>query len=182
MLEPEEKEIDGIGFKYQPLMLKQSRAMFDGLAQRFGPAIASAVEGLSEADINSDMEFSAMLGNVSKSAGGLLRGVVAGLDPTYHEKIANELAKQTEYKNEGGSYVPLEPAVREVMFGAKLLTETKLIAWCLSVQYSDFLEPLRTLGMSAMSLRGMAVSALGSPPGSTGSSIESPPVPSTPTA
>ena len=137
---------------------------------------------MSEADINSDMEFSAMLGNVSKSAGGLLRGIVAGLDPSYHEKIANELAKQTEFKNEEGNYVPLDPAVREVMFGAKLLTEAKLIAWCLSVQYSDFLEPLRTLGMSAMSLRGMAASALGSPRGSTGLSTESQQAPNTPTA
>ncbi len=182
MLEPEEKEIDGIVFKYQPMMLKPSRAMFDGLAQRFGPAIASAVEGLSEADINSDMEFSAMLGNVSKSAGGLLRGVVAGLDPAYHAKLADELAKQTEYKIEGGNFVALGPDIREMMFGAKLLTETKLIAWCLGVQYADFLEPLRNLGMSAMSLRGMAVSASPSPRESTGSSIESPPAPSIATA
>ncbi len=147
MLDPQEKEIDGIEFRYQPMMLKPARAMFDGLAQRFGPAIASAVEGLSEADIDSDMELSAMLGNVSKSAGGLLRGIVAGLDPSYHAKIADELAKQTEYRNESGNYVELAPAVRELMFGAKLLTEGKLIGWCLSVQYADFLEPLRTLGM-----------------------------------
>ncbi len=182
MLEPQEKEIDGITFKYQPMMLKSSRAMFDGLAQRFGPAIASAVEGLSEADINSDMEIGAMLGHVSKSAGGLLRGVVAGMDPAYHAKLADELAKQTEFRNEGGNFVPLGTDIREMMFGAKLFTETKLIAWCLSVQYSDFLEPLRTLGVTAMSFRRMGGLPSTSPTESTGSFTESQPAQSTPTA
>jgi hypothetical protein len=163
MLEPQEKEIDEIKFRYQPMMLKPSRAMFDGIAQRFGPAIASAVEGLSDADIENDMEFERMLGNVSKSAGGLLRGIVAGLDASYHEKLANELANQTEYVNEAGNWVPLVPAVREIMFGAKLLTETRLIMWCLGVQYADFLEPLRGLGMKALALRRMGASPSASP-------------------
>jgi len=155
--------------------------MFDGLAQRFGPAIASAIEGLSDADIDSDMQIEQMLGNVSKSAGGLLRGVVAGLDPSYHEKIANELATQTQFRNEGGNFVPLEPAMREMMFGANLLTETKLVVWCLGVQYADFLEPLRDLGMTAMSFRRMAGSPSVSPTGSIGSSTESPQAQSIPT-
>ncbi len=44
MLDPEHKEIDGTEFCYQPMMLKQSRKQFDQLSQRFGPAIASAIE------------------------------------------------------------------------------------------------------------------------------------------
>jgi len=155
------------------MMLKKSRAMFDGLTQRFGPAVASAIEGLSDADINSDMDMGAMLGNVSKSAAGLLRGFVAGLDPTYHAKLADDLAQQTRYRNEHGNFVSLAAGdVREQMFGANLLTESKLIGWCLSVQYADFLGPLRTLGMSAMSFRKMAGSTSGSPKESTGSSTE----------
>ncbi len=182
MLETEEKEIDGIWFKYQPMMLKDSRRMFDGLAQRFGPAIASAIEGLDQAEIDMDMKVNEMLGGVVKSAGGLLRGFVAGLDPSYHEQVANQLAKGTEYQNESGNYVPLDNNTRETMFGAKLLTETKLIIWCLSVQYSDFLEPLQQAAMTAVSLRGMALSALESRGGSIGSHTGSPRATDTATA
>lgn len=182
LLPPEEKTIDGIDFMYQPLMLKQSRAMFDKLAQRFGPAVASAIEGLSEAQIDGDMELAQALGGVTQSAGGLIRGVVGALDPSYHAALADELAKQTQYRNESGNWVPLGDDVRQMMFGCRLLTETKLIAWCLGVQYSDFLAPLRRLAMQAVSLRGMAISALDSRQVSTGSPTESPPATNIPTA
>lgn len=182
LITAEEKEIDGIRFRYTPLMLKQSRATFDELAQRFGPAIAAAVEGLGAAELNADMEIAQVLGSVTDSAGALLRGFVGGLDPAYHAKLADALAKQTEFVNDKGNWLPLGDNIRELMFGARLLTETKLIWWCLSVQYSDFLAPLAKLGQQAIALRGMATSASGSPKASTGSSIASPSVTSTPTA
>ncbi len=172
MLDAQETEIDGTVFRYQPMMLKKSRGMFAQLSQRFGPAIASAVEGLGDADLSPDMEITQALGTITQSAGGLLRGVVGALDPAYHEKLANELAAQTQYQKEAGGFVPLDNSTREVMFGANLLTEYKLIVWCLGIQYSDFLAPLRGLGQQALALRGMAGSVSKSPEGLTGLSTE----------
>ena len=182
MLDAQEKEIDGIHFMYQPVMLKQSRTMFDKLAQRFGPAVAAAVEGLGTAELTGDMEFAAALGGITDSAGGFLRGVVAGLDPAYHAALADELAKQTQFKNSEGNLVPLGDSEREVMFGANLLTETKLIWWCLSVQYADFLAPLGKLSQQALGLRQMAMSALESQKVSIGSPTGSQSATSTPIA
>lgn len=183
MLEPEDKEIDGHEFRYHPMMLKPARKMFDQLSQRFGPAIASAIEGLGNANIDQDMEFAEMLGGVTDSAAGLLRGIVAGLDPTYHAQLADTLAGSTLWKHpDSGEYVKLTSELREVMFGKNLLTESKLIWWCLSVQYSDFLAPLRDLSLQAVSLRSVTASALASRKEQIGSPIGSPQATSTATA
>lgn len=183
MLETEEKEIDGHEFQYQPMMLKASRRMFDELSQRFGPAIASAIEGLRRADLHMDMEPTELLGGVTDSAAGMLRGLVAGLDPAYHAKLADTLAAHTLWRNpDSGQFAKLTNDLREVMFGKNLLTEAKLIWWCLSVQYSDFLEPLRNLSLQALSLRTATASALASRKEPIGSHTASPPATNTATA
>lgn len=179
MLDPQEKEIDGTVFQYHPLTLKASRALFDKLAQRFGPAIASAIEGLNSAQIEAGMEFTETLGGLAAPAGGLLRGLASGLDPAFHAEVADTLARKTLYQTDDGKFAQLEP-VREALLG--VMMEAKLIGWCLSVQYADFLAPLRDLSMQAVSLRGMAVSALESRRGSTGSPIASPSPTNTATA
>jgi hypothetical protein len=165
------------------MMLKASRKQFDELAQRFGPAIAAGIEGLGSAQIDADMEGSEMLGGVTDSVGGLLRGLVAGLDPNYHAKLADALAANTLWKNpDSGEFAKLTNDLREVMFGKNLLTEAKLIWWCLTVQYADFLGPLQTLGMQAVSLRSVTASALSSRKELTGLHTASPPAASTATA
>ena len=175
MLEPEETEIDGHEFRYHPMLLKASRRMFDELSQRFGPAVASAIEGLGNANIDQDMEFTEMLGGVTDSAAGLLRGLVSGLDPAYHAKLADQLAASTLWKNpENGEFAKLTNELREVMFGKNLLTEARLIWWCLTVQYADFLAPLRDLSLQAVSLRSVTASALASRKELIGSPIGSP--------
>lgn len=182
MLDPQETEIDGHEFQYHPMMLSPARKQFDELSQRFGPAIASAIEGLSGADIDRDMDAGAQLGGLTQSAGGLLRGLVAGLDPAYHKKLADALADKTLYRNTDGNYVPLDNAQREVMFGMNLLTEAKLIWWCLTVQYADFLGPLRDLSMQAIGFRSLTGSALASRKEQIGSPIGSPQATNTATA
>lgn len=182
MLEVEENEIDGLTYQYSPLMLKPARALFDKLIQRFGPAIANAVEGLQGADLTDDMEVDEALGNVAGSAAGLLRGVVDGLDPKFHAELCDTFAKQTLVDVEGdGNMLPLV-GVRELLFGRKLLTEAKVVMWCLKVQYADFLEPMQTLATTAIALRATAGSRSTSRPGSIGSPIESPQATDTATA
>jgi len=170
-----ETTIDGTDFLYRPLDLKEARALFDKLAQRFGPAIASAVEGLGSAKLDVNMEFTAALGGITDSAGGLVRGVVSGLDPEFHAWLADHLAARTEFRlADSGNMVPLKTIHRMELFRGKLLTEMKLIGWCLSVEYSDFLEPVRGLAQYAISLRATASSHFNSHQESTGSSSESP--------
>lgn len=181
MLDAEENDIDGLTYQYTPLMLKPARQLFDKLIQRFGPAVANAVEGLQGADLDDEMEIEHALGNVAGSAAGLLRGVVDGLDPKFHAELCDTLAKQTLVDIEGdGNLVPLQ-TVRELLFGRKLLTEAKVVMWCLKVQYDDFLEPMQTLATTAIALRAKG-SRSSSPQASTGSPIESPPATATATA
>ena len=45
-LEAKEKEIDGIVFRYQPMMATPSRKLWDELVQQFGPAVGNAIAGL----------------------------------------------------------------------------------------------------------------------------------------
>jgi hypothetical protein len=183
MLETHEKEIDGRTYVYQPLMLKPARALFDRLVQRFGPAIATAVEKLQDAELTEEMELGEALGHVAGSAGGLIRGIVTGLDAKTHAEISDQIAKQIRVKAEDDStkLVPLND-LRELLFGRNLLTEFKVIAFALEVQYWDFLEPLRNLSNTALAFRAKAGLHSRSRMGSTGISTESPQANDTPTA
>lgn len=185
MLEPETTEIDGRTYEYTPLMLKPARNLFDKLLQRFGPAVASAVEELNEADIQKGMSGEEAIGSATKSLGGLMRGLVAGLDPKFHEELATTLAKQTrvEWGNDDGEQKMMALTdVRELLFGRRIMTEFEVIIWCLRVQYADFLEPLQSLVSTALTLRAKAVSHSDSPKGSTGIFTGSPSARDTPTA
>ena len=183
MLEPEETTIDEHEFRYHPLTLKPARKLFDELSQRFGPAIASAIEGLGKANSDQDMEFSEMLGGVTDSAGGLIRGVVAGLDPTFHAKLADTLANTTLYKGpDMDDFAKLTGDRREFFVATSMLTETELIGWCVSVQYADLLAPLRDLSLQAVSLRSVTASALHSRKEQTGLHTASPQAINTATA
>lgn len=158
MLETKDFEINGVKYVYQPLMLKPARALFDKIVQRFGPALAKAIERLQDAKLDETMPLEQALGNIASSAGGLVDGIVKGLDQKTHEELADTIAKQTMVDTEGnGNLVPLTE-VRELLFGNSLLTEFKVIRFALEVQYGDFLEPLRNLGQYALAFRAKAES------------------------
>ena len=185
MLDIEEKEIDGRVYRYQPLMLKPARKLFDKLVQRFGPAIANGLDGLHDAQIDDGVELTEALGHVAKSAAGVLRGVVEGLDENTHAHICDTLAKQTtvEWGDDNGQtkHMPLTE-VRELLFGKNLLTEMRVVMFCLGVQYEDFLAPVQSLAINAMSLRAKASSQSIYRKVSTGTPTESPQAPTTPIA
>jgi hypothetical protein len=183
MLETHEKEIDGRRYVYQPLMLKPARALFDKLVQRFGPAVATAVEKLQDAELTEEMELGEALGHVAGSAGGLIRGIVTGLDAKMHAEISDTIAKQIQVQAEDDNtkLVPLND-LRELLFGRNLLTEFKVIAFALETQYWDFLEPLRSLSQSALAFRAKAGLHSNYRRGSTGTSNESLQAQDTPTA
>ncbi len=171
MLQIEEREIDGKRYQYQPLMLKEARKLFDKLVKHFGPAIAAAVEGLEGADLGEGSDdLSKAVGNIADSAGGFIREVVNGLDEKTHAEICDTLARQTRVDFDGdGKLVPLWD-IREMLFGKNLVTEFKVVAFCLEVQYADFLGPLRRAASMAVALRAKAVSNSGSQKPSIGQS------------
>lgn len=182
MLEAQEREIDGLKYTYQPLMLKPARALFDKLVQRFGPAISMAIERLTDAEVTEDMPLEEALGHVASSAGGLIKGVVNGLDSKTHNEIADIVAKQTTVDMENnGNMMPLTDA-RELLFGCNLLTEFKVIAFALEVQFADFLEPMRNLSQVALAFRAKAGLRSDSRKESTGTYTESRQAQDTPTA
>ncbi|MDP6424346.1 MAG: hypothetical protein QGG14_06355 [Planctomycetota bacterium] len=190
MLEKEESEIDGNVYRYQPLKLKPARALFDRVVQSFGPAIANALEGLKDAEeLDEDMDVTVALGALSGSFAGMLRGVVDGLDERTHAKLADDFAKQLEVEvpldpNEPDgerAFMPLE-SMREQLFGRRLLTEGKVIVFCLRAQFEDFLEPVQRIAMQATALRAKVVSSSSSRKESTGSRTVSPQAVGTPTA
>lgn len=174
MLETHEKEIDGRRYVYQPLMLKPARALFDKLLQRFGPALATGVEKLQDAHLTEDMELGEALGNIAGSAGGLIKGIVIGLDAKTHAEISDIIAKQMMVQAEDdNTKMQSLTDIRELIFGRNLLTEFKVIAFALEVQYWDFLEPLRNLSNIALAFRAKAALRSKSPKGSIGGSIGS---------
>jgi hypothetical protein len=174
MIEPKTKEIDGCTYTYNPLLLKPARLLFNKLLNRFGPAIASAVEGLESADFDTDSEVLEAIGTASQSAGNLMRELVKGLDEKFHAELCDKLAAQTQVDEAGnGNLVPLTQ-VRELLFAQNLTTEFKVVLFCLEVQYQDFLAPLRSLAEGALAARAAAGSRSASLKGSIGQSTGSP--------
>lgn len=180
MLEPQEKEIDGSVYLYQPLMATPARELLDQLIRKFGPALAAAIEGLENADLNLDQDtvnIGEILGTVTDSLGGGVRELTAALQPAFHHKLVDQLGKQTQIKNVETSeqFVPFSKDIREVLFATNLLAEFKWIAFCLEVQYSDFFELLRTTAARAVAFKAQAnASKSAYRKGSTGISKESP--------
>lgn len=161
MLETESKEIDGRVYTYQPMMLKPARKLFDTLVQRFGPALADGVEGLKDAQLDSDTDnMGELLGGMAGSAASLMRGLVSGLDAKTHAELCDVIAKQMTVEMEDEEGGPVKnmrlDTVREMLFGKSLLLEFKVVWFGLQVQYDDFLEPMQNLAMSAMALRAKA--------------------------
>ena len=174
MLETQDRTIDGVTFRYQPMMAKPARELFDKLLQAYGPALAAAVEALEKAeDLDLESDVAEMLGAVIGSVGGSIREITFATSPVFHREIAEALHKQSMIKNDDGNFVPLAGSTAEMLFGTKLLTEAKFIGYCLEVQFSDFFELFKTGAMRALAMKAAAnQSRFGSPKISTGTSPE----------
>jgi hypothetical protein len=151
-LEPCKTEIDGVEYEFTPLMATPARNMFDQLAKKFGPTIASFVESLNgdagDVDIDTAHVLEAFAG-MSESLGGAIRAFTSALTPEFHNQLLDTFLNHVRYRHEDGEMLNLTKQVRETMFGRALALETKILGWCLSEQYSDFFAPLRTALASA---------------------------------
>jgi hypothetical protein len=191
MIETVEKEIDGVRYQFTPLMAKAARNELDQLIQRFGPSIANGIKGLQAVgDFNIDTDVDELatkiagLQAVSGSLGNTLEAFCGALTPAYHANLAriflSNVLAEVEVPNPatGGIDMGMQKLTedfRNIYFATKLLTETKVLIWCLEVQYGDFFEPLgRAREFITRALEMMNQSASKSPKDSTGTSTESP--------
>ncbi len=137
MIEPAQKEIDGVNYEFMPLQLKEARKQLDLLIKKLGPAAASAIEGIQTAEDFDEKATLKMLSIVSGSVGGAIRDFCSVLTPEYHASLADTFLARVSCE-EDGKKPQLTASKRELMFATKILTETKILLWCLEVQYADF--------------------------------------------
>ena len=166
MLEPVEKEIDGIGFKYQPMMATKARKILIELIHKFGGSLAAGVERLGDAELDADL--SQIIGKLTSPVGGIIRELTSNLTPEYYENLCKEFAERSFVTNPKGDWIAMKKEVRDMYFGVKLLTEAKWLMFCLEAQYADFFGLVRTASESAAAYQRVAQSQSNSQPDLTG--------------
>ena len=185
MLEIQERTIDGIDFRYNPMMAKPARRMLVGLIRRFGGSMASGLETLGKEDLSNvdeKMDMLVVLGRLTGSIAGVIREITFNLDEDYYEKLTDTLGARSEMRvtSEDGqaAWMTMNNDLRNLEFGNRLLLEAKWVAFCLEAQYEDFFGLLSTASQQAIAVKvlGQAKtqSRSDSQRGSTGPSSESP--------
>lgn len=133
MLDPRETDIDGVSFKVEPLALKESRATFVRLVHMIGPAFAQmgkAVIGSKDVlDIDSEVALAAI---------GTLMTDMREEDLDHCCRV---FGAKTKMRAENGTYVPLS----DTIFAGRLTLMFKWLAFCIEVNYSDFLGVLKDM-------------------------------------
>jgi hypothetical protein len=158
-LEPTQKEIDGILFEYRPLLATPARGLLNKLIGKFGPALAGAIEELKKAgDFDMDADVSELPMLFGDALGALVREISLGADANFHNGVVDLLRKQSSAQNTDGNMQPLGTGTgvnmyAEQLFAVHQLRELKWIAFCLEVQFSDFLGGLREAGSALMATK-----------------------------
>jgi hypothetical protein len=175
MIEKVEKEIDGHVYEYMPLMAKAARSELDKLIQKFGPAISKAIGGMKSIDVDADVDLEkggvdALVGALPAIAGGLagaIDGFSSSLSPEYHRNLVDCFLKRVTVHLEGENGQPIQQqltsAFCEQFFATRLLTETKVLIFCLESQYADFFELWGSAKDALGALKARARSSSGSP-------------------
>ena len=115
MIESTTREIDGVTFKFTPMMATKARELLDQLLQRFGTPFGKALEALDQADkLTLDADTAnpvAMVGQMAAPVGVALAELTGKLDPKFHADLVKTLARQTMWGVAGAGEVPLTPAI-----------------------------------------------------------------------
>lgn len=154
MLEPLETTIDGVEYRFMPLMTDPAREWLDRLIKAFGPSVASMLEGLQGADTRKlDLDTTEEMGLLSMLGGSFGKGLhsfTQSLTPAFHKELVDKFLGQVQYRTEDGNWAPLTKDRRQLLFARKLALETRLVGWCLKEQYEDFFVHLQRLLASAV--------------------------------
>ena len=148
MIELKQKNIDGVDYEFLPLMATPARNMLDQLINKFGPAIAKGLEGLKDAgEFSGDDDVSALVPALSGSLGAALDSFSTAITAGFHKNIVDTFLNKVNVVEPDGNKPQLTAADREIRFATNLLTETKVLLWCLEEQYGDFFGLFRRVGI-----------------------------------
>lgn len=126
MRDPEQRTIDGIAFEVTPLGYKKARQVFVRLTKTIGPALAMGAEG-------ADVDMAAVL--------GVLTDRVSDADLEYFGEV---FGSTTKYSTDGERWPFLRAADQETLFAGQLMLFFRWLAFCLEVNFSDFLDFLKS--------------------------------------
>jgi len=157
MIEKKTKELGGIEFTFSPLMAGQARLMLDKLIKTFGGVLAATVSGADGVNIEEvkalDLDKSQepeLIKVFASAIGGGLGAFSQAITPEFHTELVDTFLKQVTFIDpDTRESRGLTKNVREVMFSTRLALETRVLLWCITEQYGDFLEPVRRLINSA---------------------------------
>ncbi len=134
MLETKQREIDGVTFSVEMLDGKSSRGVFVRVVKLLGPSLADLAKSGAESILDADHTV----------ALGALAKLTEGLTEVDLEALVDVFSRKTKIAV-GAAWVPVPDAV----FAGKLLTMFKWLAFCLEVNYSDFLGAFATTARPA---------------------------------
>jgi len=140
MIKPVTTNIDGREYTFMPLMARAARDMLTQLVQKFGPVLGNSVKSLNGAKIDEtvlEKEVLEMLPQISGGFGEMIIRFSDALSPGFYANLTDTFLKQVTVRD-GENNPKLDSNYREVYFGTSLLLEAKILAWCLTEQYSDF--------------------------------------------
>jgi len=132
MREPQKKTIDGITFEVTPLGFKQGRKAFVRLSKALGPALGAApsVDAL----------------KAGRNVSAILERLVAEVSDDDLEWFASTLGdKNTRYSTDLEAWPFLNSANRETLFQGRLTLFFKWLIFALEVNFSDFLDLLKSV-------------------------------------
>jgi hypothetical protein len=153
-------------FTVQQMGGKAGGKLFVRLSSYLFPAVGQLGEALGKMDfskgLSSDLDVGSVARGISAASGVLFDKLT---EQEYEELLAKLL--ETAYVEVNGKTVQLWPLWDDVMAG-KVLTQLKLLAFALEVNYSDFLPALGVLNRVAAGASDSEVSSTSMPSGSPG--------------
>jgi hypothetical protein len=167
-LKQETRSIGKYKYRVTQLPALKARALFVRLTKALGPVLGTALEGIGPVTLRG------MLGLNGATLGLLINEASTRLTEEDLTYFCDVLGESSELLGESGRGERLTESVQNIHFGGQLLQMFKWMGFALEVNFSDFLDGLKSL--KAEKSTGRESSASPSPTDSTGTSGESLPL------
>jgi len=150
MRQSETREIDGMKFTVQQMGGKQAGRLFVRLSSYLFPAISQAAGALDKLDLKAGLSGAEVdVGAVGRGLSAAAKTLFERLTEDEYESLLQQLLETALVRSPKGGDVPLWPVFDDMTAG-KVLTQVKLVAFALEVNYRDFLPALGGLkGLAA---------------------------------
>lgn len=164
----ETRSIDGMTFTVQQLGGKPAGRLFVRLSSYLFPALSQGASALDKLDLKAGLNAEMDLGTIGRGLSAAARTLFEKLTEDEYEALLNQLLETAMVRSPKGGDVPLMPLFDDMMAG-KVLTQMKLLAFALEVNFRDFLPALGGLqGLAAGAASRFAASSTSSQNGPAG--------------